>query len=60
VDQRDAGSGDPAYSLPDAAKDAVAGKHGEYEMVLFLLSAFCISQLTLLGTAPTEAGGINR
>ena len=31
---RDAGSGDPAYNLPVLVKDALAGKHGEYDMVL--------------------------
>ncbi len=30
----DAGSGDPAYNLPVVTKDALAGKHGEYEIVL--------------------------
>jgi len=30
----DAGSGDPAYNVPVVTKDALAGKHGEYEMVL--------------------------
>src|SRR5947207_2473309 len=33
ADKRDAGSGDPAY-MPVVTKDALAGKHGEYEIVL--------------------------
>ncbi len=31
---RDAASGDAAYNLPVVTKDALAGKHGEYEIVL--------------------------
>jgi type I restriction enzyme M protein len=34
LDGKDAGSGDPAYSLPVVTKDALAGKHGEYDIVL--------------------------
>ena len=30
----DAASGDAAYNLPVVTKDALAGKHGEYEIVL--------------------------
>lgn len=29
---KDAASGDAAYSLPVVTKDALAGKHGEYEI----------------------------
>ena len=31
---KDAASGDAAYNLPVVTKDALAGKHGEYEIVL--------------------------
>jgi len=31
---KDAASGDAAYSLPVVTKDALAGKHGEYDIVL--------------------------
>src|SRR6266496_270986 len=31
---KNAVSGDPAYNLPVVVKDALAGKHGEYDMVL--------------------------
>src|SRR5262245_44328163 len=31
---KDAGSGDAAYNVPVVSKDALAGKHGEYDMVL--------------------------
>ncbi len=41
-DKKDAGSGDPAYNHPIATADALSGKHGEYEMVLFLHSSFCL------------------
>lgn len=30
----DAGSGDPAYNVPVTVKDALTGKHGEYDIVL--------------------------
>jgi len=40
--KRHAGSGDPAYNHPIATADALSGKHGEYEMVLFLHSSFCL------------------
>ncbi|HAO78952.1 MAG TPA: DNA methyltransferase, partial [Verrucomicrobia subdivision 3 bacterium] len=33
-DTTDAASGDAAYNLPVVTKDALAGKHGEYEIVL--------------------------
>ncbi len=33
-DAKRAGSGDPTYTLPVVTKDALAGKHGEYDLVL--------------------------
>jgi type I restriction enzyme M protein len=34
ADKRGASSGDAAYNLPVVTKDALAGKHGEYDLVL--------------------------
>lgn len=34
VTKKTAGSGDPAYKVPISVRDALAGKHGEYDVVL--------------------------
>ena len=47
----------PGLQSPGATNDALAGKHGEYEMVLFLHSSFCLLHFPppAPGTAATEA-----